>query len=68
MSEHALVTDPADNAAENRLAARILMITLLVLVAAGAIVGLLGLPALGIVGLAATAACFALMIGFMLGS
>lgn len=66
MSEDAPVLDPAESAAENALARRILLVVLVALLLSVGLVVAFGLPALGIIGLVATALCFAVMLGFMM--
>ena len=67
MSEH-ITDDIQATRAENRLTARILAVTLIVLVLAGVSVAVFGLPMLGILGLVGTAAVFVIMLLFTLGN
>lgn len=64
----ALTDDPQATAAENALAARILMMVAAVLVICAVIVAVFGLPALGILGLVATAVVWAGLLSIMAGN
>ncbi len=64
----ALTVDPQATAAENALAARILLIVAAVLVICAVIVAVFGLPALGILGLVATAVVWAGLLSIMAGN
>ncbi len=64
----ALTDDPQATAAENALAARILMMVAAVLVIGAVIVAVFGLPALGILGLVATAVVWAGLLSIMAGN
>lgn len=66
MIEH--VEAATDDAAANRLAMRIILVTVLVLVVAAVIVVAFGPPALGILGLIATLVIFAVMLAFTAGN
>ena len=64
----ALTDDPQATAAENALAARILLMVAAVLVICAVIVAVVGLPALGILGLVATAVVWAGLLSIMAGN
>ena len=64
----ALTDDPQATAAENALAARILLMVAAVLVICAVIVAVFGLPALGILGLVATAGVWAGLLSIMAGN
>ena len=64
----ALTDDPQATAAENALAARILLMVAAVLVICAVIVAVFGLPALGILGLVATAVVWAPLLSIMAGN
>ncbi len=63
-----ITDDPQASAAENRLAARILLVVAAVLVIAAVIVAVFGLPALGIIGLIGTAIVWTGLLSIMLGN
>ena len=63
----ALTDDPQATAAENMLAARILLMVTAILVICVVIVAVFGLPALGILGLVATAVVWAALLSIMAG-
>ena len=64
----ALTDDPQATAAENALAARILLMVAAVLVICAVIVAVFGLPALGSLGLVATAVVWAGLLSIMAGN
>ena len=64
----ALTDDPQATAAENALAARILLMVAAVLVICAVNVAVFGLPALGILGLVATAVVWAGLLSIMAGN
>lgn len=68
MATTSLTDDPHATAAENALAARILLLVAAALVVCAVIVAVFGLPALGILGLVATAAVWAVLLTIMAGN
>ncbi|AUM74838.1 hypothetical protein CYR75_11620 [Paracoccus jeotgali] len=68
MTEHAISDDPQATYAENRLAARILTVILMLAVLAAVTVAVFGLPALGIIGLIGTAVVWAGLLAITLGN
>ena len=72
MSAPAMTSSPTDDpqasAAENALAARILLVVAAVLILCAVIVAVFGLPALGILGLVGTAIIWAALLSIMLGN
>lgn len=68
MTEHAISDDPQATYSENRLAARILTVILMLAVLAAVTVAVFGLPALGIIGLIGTAVVWAGLLAITLGN
>ncbi|MDO5642648.1 MAG: hypothetical protein Q4G26_09740 [Paracoccus sp. (in: a-proteobacteria)] len=68
MSPTSLTDDAQASRAENRLAARILLVVLLALVLCAVVVVIWGLPALGILGLIGTAVVWAVLLMIMVGN